>query len=113
METTQRPHFLPKAAIARLGEAKAILEQIKQWQDVDGQSDFPYGALQKYDDYTKLFCDAGFLREVKVTEGGLRFRITWKGLCFLDVIDLFDRVSSQKFTDEEALPAIIAAFSFH
>jgi len=72
------------AAFRRINNAREILEFVRNRQAVDGSPDYPDGMVEEFDAMIPLLCEAGLVREIDVTEGGFRFRITWKGLCFLD-----------------------------
>jgi len=104
------------AAFIRIGAAKGVLLQIKKWQAVDGAPDFPPTIGMDAKDYLKLLCDAGFIRRVKTKEGGFPYRITWKGLCFLDTHAVLDCLGTDKTNVGNSVQDVLvalAAFSFH
>jgi len=103
------------AAYARINTAREILEVIRKQQAVDGSPDFPDGISEEADAMMPLLCEAGLIREITVTEGGFRFRITWKGLCFLDTAYFF--AAAHKFIEDDqdarVWIATLAATTFH
>jgi len=98
-----------KFSYRRILTAREILEVIRKQQTVHGSPDFPDGISEEADAMIPLLCEAGLAREINVTEGGFRFRITWKGLCFLDTAYLLD--DTIKSNDERDIRVLIAALA--
>ena len=98
------------AATKRISIACVILKIIKEKEAVDGTPDLSEKDKVLYSNEIKLLCDAGFLREIPVTEGGLPYRITWKGLSFLDTFELFNQAPSDPIA---WYIAQLVMFSFH
>jgi hypothetical protein len=105
-----------EAAFERICKARKLLEMFKIRQTVHGMPDYPAGVRDDADELVHHFISAGFLREIPVTEGGLRFRITWKGLCFLDTAYLLDHVMKDTENPDyctHRLHAMLTALSFY
>ena len=91
MDTISMLSGLPFDFDRRIQTSTLILQQIKERQFEHGESNPGHFVLTESKYCIELLCGAGFLREIPITEGGLRFRITWKGLCFLDAVELYEQ----------------------
>ena len=75
--------------------------------------DIPDGSLAKeFTYFANKLSQNGFIERVEVPddEGVKAYRITWKGLCFMDLYEIAIRHSNDSL---EALVADIALASFH
>ncbi|MCL2744798.1 MAG: hypothetical protein FWE67_13200 [Planctomycetaceae bacterium] len=107
--------FGTQAAFARINTAREILEIVRTRQAVQGSADYPDGVVEEFDAMIPLLCEAGLAREIDATEGAFRFRITWKGLCFLDtayiLAESFDSIKDDG--DVRLIVARLTAAAFH
>jgi len=74
---------------------REILKQIKAERSVGDLPNFPLANWITVEDYLQLLCDAGLIK----TDGNSQYRITWKGLCFLDSVATCDELAKE-YADE-------------
>ena len=102
------------AAIKRIGAARAILEAVKAEQTKDGASGISEDMKMEFGYYVDLLRHDGFIRQINVTDDAFQYRITWKGIAFLDLLKIYDDVKETEPPD--SLKAFIIQqmlFSFH
>lgn len=98
----------------RIATAMALLSSIKDHQEKDGAPALPPDMMQEFGSYINLLCEAGLLRKIDVPENALPYRITWKGLCFIDTAKWQQKLSEHYAF--ESVPGIVAwscLVSFH
>jgi len=83
-------------ALNRIRRAYKVLQQI---QMPDGAPTFPHGGQPALDDYVSLLLEAGFIRKVDVPNDALQYRVTWKGLSFLDTVALWKQIEQNETAD--------------
>lgn len=102
------------ATIHRISTAYALLIKIKKGQTIDGMSDLPHETMINYGSDIQQLLDAGFVRKINISEGGLPYRITWKGLSFIDTYELLSQVRVNLPPDSiQAAIAWLSVVSFH
>lgn len=74
----------------RLPVTRGVLEYVRDEALKEVAKDMSPKDKESFDKYIPLLIDAHFIREIPVSENGLPYRITWKGLSFLETYSLFD-----------------------
>ena len=98
----------------RIERMVVVLNHVKTNQTVDGAAAATLDAQVITQQYAKLLCAAGFLWDANIPEGGLTYRITWKGENFLDTVAIFKQLEAdEKSTDTQRLIAALAMLSIH
>lgn len=118
MEETVESNDYLVTAHQRLNAAASVLLRIKTLQERDTAPDLPQEEKDEFGCRISLLYEAGLIRKTNasdgVPEGMLPYRITWKGLAFIDTFLWLDR--SLKIHAPNSIQndlAWLAALSFH
>ena len=100
----------------RISSAKVILDIVKAGQTTDGSPDFSPEMKAEFGNFINVLCESEFIRKADVPDNAFPYRLTWKGLCFLDTLNVLAQMT-ENFTRATNSPqefsAQLAAFSFH
>jgi len=101
-------------SIKRISAARELLLAVQNKQSTDGALDFPQDLTEEYGSHLNVLCTNGFIRKCDVPDGGFPYRITWKGLCFLDICTLHEQVANEHAPNSpQGVMVQVAMFSFH
>ena len=108
--------LLQVSAIQRISAAKVVLDYVKTKQSQDWIPDFEPDMKEEYSCLINFLCEAGFIRKAEIPDNAFPYRITWKGLCFIDTANELEQISKNNTYYHESIQDFmikLAALSFH